>query len=266
MATALQTLLTTVLNANADLATIELQGTMFLKLKEEKIGAASGKVTDIYTPAVRNLVLVDDGNTMKEFADEELGDLDVLAREIVTASRLRRFEYKIPYDFDAPVAKDEEPSRPRPMAISLDFLAEAVAARKECLRQMSHAALTVKSAEERRLNLNLAKFGEFKLTSEFSERECCFDEFVTLRDEWIDGDWATVTTFADYYDWMTRTMGMVDVNGEMLPEVRVQAEKMLAAWEGRSEEDLRYWLTRNLEIHPHFYATFHNLIKETINA
>src|SRR3546814_6082788 len=64
----------------------------------------------------------------------------------------------------------------------------------------------------------------------------------------------------DDYNWYWRSADHLDADGRLTTTTLERANSMLDAWSNNDADSNRFWLTRNLEVHPRHMAAFHDLV------
>lgn len=108
----------------------------------------------------------------------------------------------------------------------------------------------------------------FQLTASFTKAPCSKETYDILKDALADSRYLTVMSFGQYYDWFVRSSSKLDANGEMTAESEAEANRLIEAWlPGTMDgEEIKYWLSRNLSIHPVHRAPFEALIDERVTS
>lgn len=106
----------------------------------------------------------------------------------------------------------------------------------------------------------------FRYTKAFLAEPCTRDEYVVLRQEIADSRHAVGMDAGTYYGWLRKSERMMD--GEVVAaETRQLAESMLEAWKENPDPlSVKYWLCRNLGIHPRHRPAFETLVDERYEA
>lgn len=102
----------------------------------------------------------------------------------------------------------------------------------------------------------------FRYTAAFQAEPCTREEYCALREEFAGSRYAVGMDTGTYYDWLRKSERMMD--GEAISvETRQQAESMLDAWKENTDPgSVKYWLCRNLGIHPRHRPAFETLVDE----
>lgn len=106
----------------------------------------------------------------------------------------------------------------------------------------------------------------FRYTPDFKDDPCSRSEFDDIWSEFKTSKFVASMGVAQYYAWWRRSQTMMD--GEALTgSALAQAERMLEAWKNDNDSrSLKYWLSRNLEVHPRHQPAFERLVDETLAA
>jgi hypothetical protein len=106
----------------------------------------------------------------------------------------------------------------------------------------------------------------FRYTQAFKDAPCSRSVFDEIRREFAASRFVTGMDVDQYYTWWRRSQAMMD--GEALSESALaQAGRMLEAWKNDNEpRSLKYWLCRNLEVHPRHRLAFERLVDERLAA
>jgi Arc/MetJ family transcription regulator len=106
----------------------------------------------------------------------------------------------------------------------------------------------------------------FRYTLEFKDAPCSRSEFDEIWGEFKTSKFVASMGVDQYYAWWRRSQTMMD--GEALTDSALaQAGRMLEVW--RNDNDpgsLKYWLCRNLEVHPRHRLAFERLVDERLAA
>lgn len=106
----------------------------------------------------------------------------------------------------------------------------------------------------------------FQQSKAFERDPCSREFFLDLRKEFIALSYLGTLGFSDYYNFYRRSARHLDDDGNLKPETLAQANSMLDAWSGQDTESHRYWLIRNLDVHPRHRAPFYALIDARASA
>lgn len=104
----------------------------------------------------------------------------------------------------------------------------------------------------------------FRYTRAFKEAPCTREEFDSIRQEFQASAYMTGMDLSDYYAWWRRSQEMMD--GDAIAATGLaQAGRLLDAWSNdRDPKSLKYWLCRNLEVHPRHRPAFEQLVDERV--
>lgn len=106
----------------------------------------------------------------------------------------------------------------------------------------------------------------FRYTGAFQAAPCSREEYVDIRREFASSRYAVGMDTGAYYGWFRKSERMLD--GEAIAaETLQQAERMLEAWkENPDAASVKYWLCRNLGVHPRHRSGFESLVDERFAA
>lgn len=104
----------------------------------------------------------------------------------------------------------------------------------------------------------------FRLSTTFEKAPCDRQTYDRLRTALLDGGHLRSMDFSQYYDWYARSAAKFDEQGEPSPELAAEAERIVDVWlTGTMEPDqIKYWLCRNLSIHPLHRAALETIVDE----
>lgn len=106
----------------------------------------------------------------------------------------------------------------------------------------------------------------FQMTASFVKTPCSKETYDTLKDALSESGHLTVMSFGQFYDWYVKSSVKLDADGKMTAEAEAEANYLIDAWlPGTMDgEEIKYWLCRNLSIHPVHRAPFEALIDERV--
>lgn len=106
----------------------------------------------------------------------------------------------------------------------------------------------------------------FRYTGAFQADPCTREEYDALRTEFATSRYAVGMDTGTYYGWFRKSERLMD--GEAISaETQHQAEGMLEAWKDNPDpRSVKYWLCRNLGIHPRHRPAFETLVDERFAA
>ncbi len=104
----------------------------------------------------------------------------------------------------------------------------------------------------------------FRYTPDFKDAPCSRSEFDDIWSEFKTSKFVASMGVDQYYAWWRRSQTMMD--GEALTDSALaQAGRMLEAWKNDNDlGSLKYWLCRNLEVHPRHRLAFERLVDERL--
>lgn len=106
----------------------------------------------------------------------------------------------------------------------------------------------------------------FSYTRAFKEAPCARDEFDAIQREFCASDYVGGMDLGDYYSWWRQSQKMM-TGAEVSENALAAAGRMLDAWSNdRDPKSLKYWLCRNLEVHPRHRPAFEQLVDERVAA
>ncbi|AOG03286.1 hypothetical protein [Bosea sp. RAC05] len=123
-------------------------------------------------------------------------------------------------------------------------------------------ALITGNAEQ----LNEVAWTRFQHTAEFAQGAWTRDAFIALKREYAASDYAIGLGLNEYIGWFMKSAEALDPSGALKPEVVAQAESMLDAWSETDTEGQKFWLSRNLEVHPRHQALYGQLVDDRLAA
>ncbi|GJD87849.1 hypothetical protein BHAOGJBA_1354 [Methylobacterium hispanicum] len=106
----------------------------------------------------------------------------------------------------------------------------------------------------------------FRYDRAFKETPCTQVEFEAIRQEFQASRYVTGMDLSDYYSWWRRSQKMMD--GDAIAATGLaEAGRLLDAWSSDQDpRSLKYWLCRNLEVHPRHKAAFEQLVDARIRV
>lgn len=104
----------------------------------------------------------------------------------------------------------------------------------------------------------------FRLSTAFEKTPCSRETYDMLRTALADGGHLRTMDFGQYYDWFVRSSVKVDAEGAPTPEAAAEAVRIVDAWLTGTMDatQMKYWLCRNLSIHPVHRAGFEAIVDE----
>jgi hypothetical protein len=229
---------------------ITLTGTMYLAYKHDKetISVAMAKE---YVPAVTGDLELHVGDTIIGKITTSDYDHEDLISALEEVNTVQRCVHKIPYTYNCLFAKGDKVDPPQPFSAPFGLVLKAFDLEKEFI------SLIGRNKKDRLME---NRFELFQLTSAYLKAPCSFAEFLSLHKERSDLDHVGLT-FKDYYDWFRNSEKMLDGQGAINAETSTRVTSMLTRWgTERPADNSKYWLCRNLEVHPRHKALFHDFI------
>lgn len=106
----------------------------------------------------------------------------------------------------------------------------------------------------------------FRYSRAFKEAPCTREEFDSIRQEFRASAYVAGMDLSDYYSWWRRSQEMMDGDAIAATGIK-EASRLLDAWSNdRDPKSLKYWLCRNLEVHPRHRKAFEQLVDERVAA
>ena len=104
----------------------------------------------------------------------------------------------------------------------------------------------------------------FHFSAAFKKTPCDRETYDMLRTALADGGHLRTMDFGQYYDWYVKSSVKVDAEGAPTPEAAAEAERIVDAWlTGTMDaKQMKYWLCRNLSIHPVHRSGFEAMVDE----
>lgn len=106
----------------------------------------------------------------------------------------------------------------------------------------------------------------FRYDRAFKETPCTQVEFEAIRQEFRASSYVTSMDLSDYYSWWRRSQNIMD--GDAIAAAGLaKAGRMLDAWANDQDpRSLKYWLCRNLEVHPRHKPAFEQLVDARVQV
>lgn len=209
----------------------------------------AGKKVDSHKPRVIRLALAFDGEVVAELAPG--------SREFAEAAKTLEMVRRIPLyemltEVGAPLQHEGQ-----------DFtLAWQELVDLDRAEELFFAGLLDDSNEK----TGEAAWIRFRYTRAFKETPCGRDEFDAIRQEYSASAYVAGMDLTDYYAWWRRSQEMMDGDA-ILGSALAEAVRMLDAWSNdRDPKSLKYWLCRNLAVHPRHRPAFERLVDERVAA
>lgn len=104
----------------------------------------------------------------------------------------------------------------------------------------------------------------FRLSAVFDKTPCDRETYDRLRTALADGGHLRTMDFGQYYNWFVESSVKVDAEGAPTPEAAAEAERIVDVWlTGTMDaKQMKYWLCRNLSIHPVHREGFEAIVDE----
>lgn len=123
-------------------------------------------------------------------------------------------------------------------------------------RVQAHAALLNSLLRKDRDGVAQASFRKFQQSQAFAKHPCDQVFYQGMREEFIASDYTGGLSFGDYYEWFHASARYLTPAGSLNDAAVERVRDFLGH---RTDNDLdaaRYWLHRNLEVHPRHHALF----------
>ncbi len=208
-----------------------------------------GSECDEWVPYVADLSISRAGQVIQQL-DASSDAFAELAKTLTSVVKLPLHSVYVPVDAAGPV-ETASFSYPYPV---IDALAKA--------DEQFFEALITGNAEQ----FNEVAWVRFQHSPEFAQGVWTRDAFIALKREYAASDYAIGLGLNEYIAWYMSSAEALDASGALKPEVVAKAESMLDAWSDTDADGQKYWLNRNLEVHPRHKELFDQLVDDRMAA